>query len=139
LYHDSPYLGTAFVEDSNVYANGLYGATSQKNTVTKVSHASPEPEADPDMDVDAEGEPDLEIQADGKPYAFRQRSKVSYVQPTPLEEMREPPPRKNQSNGRAGGRKHGRKGPGWNTTGAELGRWMGDDSVCSPFIDFFHF
>jgi hypothetical protein len=105
----------------------------------EVSHASPEPEADPEMDIDAEGDPEPEIgnQGEGKPYSFRERSKVvNYTIPPALEEMHEPPPRKNQSNGRAGGRKHGRKGPGWNTTGAELGRWMGDDSVRSQFIDF---
>ncbi|KII83379.1 hypothetical protein PLICRDRAFT_148152 [Plicaturopsis crispa FD-325 SS-3] len=92
-------------------------------------------------DVDADGEPDegeveQEAEGDGKPYALRQRAKINYAIPPPLEDMR-PPPKPRSGGGRAGGGGHGggrnggRKGPGWSATGAELGRWMGmagDDS-----------
>lgn len=99
---------------------------------------SPEPEADPDADADADGEADGEGDADpepeqdGKPYALRQRTKINYAIPPPLEEMRPPPkPRSggNKSHGRSSNRP---KAPGWSATGAELSRWMGgggDDSV----------
>ena len=82
-------------------------------------------------DADAEGEPE-EQESDGKPYALRQRTKINYAIPPPLEEMKAPPP-KPRNAGRANGRSFGRsKAPGWSATGAELSRWMGggDDSVC---------
>lgn len=83
------------------------------------------------VDADAEGEPE-EQESDGKPYALRQRTKINYAIPPPLEEMRAPPP-KPRSGGRANGRAFGgrSKAPGWSATGAELSRWMGagDDSV----------
>ena len=95
-----------------------------------------------DGDVDAEGDADGdggEAEQDGKPYALRQRAKINYAIPPPLEEMR--PVAKGgagrRSGGAGGGRNGGgrpgaRRGPGWSATGAELGRWMGmpgDDSV----------
>lgn len=83
-----------------------------------------------DADADADGDQE-EQETDGKPYALRQRQKVNYAIPPPLEEMRAPPP-KPRSGGRSGGRYGGRnKPPGWSATGAELSRWMGggDDSV----------
>ncbi|KAJ6544212.1 hypothetical protein B0H19DRAFT_1169965 [Mycena capillaripes] len=101
------------------------------------------PDTHPDSDVDAEGElePDLEEEErqrqqeqeeeeeedDGRPYALRQRQKINYAIPPPLEEMTRPPPptRPPPSRKRT-------KGPGWSASGAELGRWMGmggnDDS-----------
>jgi ATPase family AAA domain-containing protein 2 len=82
-------------------------------------------------DADAEGEPE-EQESDGKPYALRQRTKINYAIPPPLEEMKAPPP-KPRSGGRSNGRGFGgrSKAPGWSATGAELSRWMGagDDSV----------
>ncbi|KAF8173780.1 hypothetical protein K438DRAFT_1849984 [Mycena galopus ATCC 62051] len=70
-----------------------------------------------------------EEEEDGRPYALRQRQKINYAIPPPLEEMTRPPPparpppsRKRTKNGP----------PGWSASGAELGRWMGmggnDDS-----------
>ncbi|KAJ7621654.1 AAA-domain-containing protein [Mycena polygramma] len=98
------------------------------------------PDTHPDSDVDAEGElePDLEEEPqereeeeeeeeDGRPYALRQRQKINYAIPPPLEEMSRPPAptRPPPSRKRT-------KGPGWSASGAELGRWMGmggnDDS-----------
>ncbi|KZT23205.1 AAA-domain-containing protein [Neolentinus lepideus HHB14362 ss-1] len=95
----------------------------------------PEPGPEPEMeaDLDAEGEIDVE-EKDGRPYALRQRAKINYAIPPPLEEMRAPSPKRAapratvRKNGGWGGRS---KPPGWSATGAELGRWMGmggDDS-----------
>ncbi|KAJ7165606.1 AAA-domain-containing protein [Mycena crocata] len=94
------------------------------------------PDTHPDSDVDAEGElePDLEEEReeeeeeeDNRPYALRQRQKINYAIPPPLEEMSRPP----QPARPAPSRKR-TKGPGWSASGAELGRWMGmggnDDS-----------
>jgi hypothetical protein len=87
----------------------------------------PEPEPEPEPDVDN----------DGKPYSLRQRQKINYAIPPPLEEMPRPPPKTNGNrNGGRGGLPKGRRGPGWSAGGAELGRWMGmgggDDSVGVP-------
>ena len=94
------------------------------------SDIEPEPEPEP------EHEPEEEV--DGGPYALRQRQKINYAIPPPLEDM--PKPSKNAA-GRNGGR-HGRAGAkgrtlGWSASGAELGRWMGmpgDDSVTIFFV-----
>lgn len=90
--------------------------------------------ADADAEADAEGDPD-EQENEGKPYALRQRAKINYAIPPPLEEMRAPPP-KPRSGGRSNGRSGRSKAPGWSATGAELSRWMGgggDDSVGLSF------
>ncbi|KAG6374992.1 AAA-domain-containing protein [Boletus reticuloceps] len=94
-------------------------------------HTSSDLEADADAegepDFDAEGEPDLEVQDDGRPYSLRQRVKINYAIPPPIEETKPPP--KNRPINRSGAR--ARRGPGWSATGAELSRWMGmpvDDS-----------
>lgn len=96
---------------------------------------TPEPEHEVfDDDADAEGEADQD-QGDGRPYALRQRAKINYAIPPPLEEMKPPSPkprRFGRTNSRGG---NGRtKVPGWSATGAELSKWMGggggDDSVC---------
>lgn len=95
-----------------------------------VTSPEPEPDADADGEADAEGDADPEPDNDGKPYALRQRAKINYAIPPPLEEMRPPPPkpRANRSH-----RSNRPKPPGWSATGAELSRWMGggggDDSV----------
>ncbi|EAU82409.1 ATPase with bromodomain-containing protein [Coprinopsis cinerea okayama7 len=65
--------------------------------------------------------PEPEDDNDGKPYAFRQRAKINYAIPPPIEEMKKPPP-KHGRNGYRGGKK---KGLGWSASGAELARWMG--------------
>lgn len=74
---------------------------------------------------------------DGRTYSLRQRAKINYAIPPPLEEMSAPPRGKaasnrvNGRNGLANGRRA--KPPGWSASGAELSRWMGglpgDDSV----------
>lgn len=95
-------------------------------------HTSSDLEADADAegepDFDAEGEPDLEVQDDGRPYSLRQRAKINYAIPPPIEETKPPP--KSRPPHRSGART--RRGPGWSATGTELSRWMGmplDDSV----------
>ncbi|CCM04953.1 uncharacterized protein FIBRA_07150 [Fibroporia radiculosa] len=103
----------------------------------EAAHTSSEVDADADADaegdIDAEVEVEPEPEQDGRPYALRQRTKINYAIPPPLEEMAIPSkPRP------GGGRHHGRntglgrsKAPGWSATGAELSRWMGgagDDS-----------
>ncbi|KAI0717585.1 hypothetical protein C8T65DRAFT_571662 [Cerioporus squamosus] len=90
----------------------------------------PEPDADADGEADGEGEGDAEPDNDGKPYALRQRAKINYAIPPPLEEMRPPPPKPRTN--KSFGRSNRPKVPGWSATGAELSRWMGggggDDS-----------
>ena len=96
---------------------------------------TPEPEHENfDDEADAEGDAD-QGEGEGKPYALRQRAKINYAIPPPLEEMKPPSPkprRFGRTNSRGG---NGRaKVPGWSATGAELSKWMGggggDDSVC---------
>lgn len=108
---------------------------------------APRTSSDVDADMDGEGDADADVDADGgdieqegKPYALRQRAKINYAIPPPLEEMRplpKPGGGRGKGNGaggtRTGGNRPGaRRGPGWSANGAELGRWMGmgaDDSV----------
>jgi len=95
-----------------------------------------------DMGVDVDGEGDAdEGEQEGRPYALRQRAKINYAIPPPLEEMRpisKAGGGRGGRNGGGGGGRNGaarpgaRRGPGWSASGAELGRWMGmpgDDSV----------
>ncbi|KAJ7062867.1 AAA-domain-containing protein [Mycena amicta] len=97
-----------------------------------------------DSDVDAEGEVEEDLgdmladaereeerhrqreldegeEDDGRPYSLRQRQKINYAIPPPLEEMTRPPPPSRP----APHRKKTKPGPGWSANGAELGRWMG--------------
>lgn len=97
-------------------------------------------EDDLDLALEPEPEPEPEDDNDGKPYALRQRQKINYAIPPPIEEMTRPPPKPANRNSNRGGPK-GRRGLGWSASGAELGRWMGmpgDDSVRAlPFaIDY---
>lgn len=88
-------------------------------------------EDDLDLALEPEPEPEPEDDNDGKPYALRQRQKINYAIPPPIEEMARPPPKPSNRNANRGGPK-GRRGLGWSASGAELGRWMGmpgDDSV----------
>lgn len=88
-------------------------------------------DAEGEPDFDAEGEPDLEVQDDGRPYSLRQRAKINYAIPPPIEEIKPPP--KGRPAHRSGAR--ARRGPGWSASGAELSRWMGmpvEDSVGGP-------
>lgn len=100
---------------------------------------APRTSSDLDVDADAEGEPDFDaevgpdVQDDGKPYALRQRAKINYAIPPPIEETKPPP--KSRPSHRGGART--RRGPGWSVTGAELSKWMGmpaDDSVGDPML-----
>ncbi|KAG6910179.1 hypothetical protein DXG01_012628 [Tephrocybe rancida] len=98
------------------------------------------PHTSSDLEPEPEPEPEPEEEGDGKPYALRQRQRINYAIPPPLEEMKKPPPK--PAMGRAGGRSNGggfhggvhgraKKNLGWSASGAELGRWMGmggDDS-----------
>ena len=105
------------------------------------SDLEPEPEPEP------EHEQEQEEEVDGRPYSLRQRQKINYAIPPPLEDM--PKPASKSTAGRNGGRNggyhgggHGRPGTkgralGWSASGAELGRWMGmpgDDSVTIFFV-----
>ena len=92
-----------------------------------------------DIGPDGEGDGE-EAEQEGRPYALRQRAKINYAIPPPLEEMKpvaKGGASRSARNGGGGGRNGGarpgaRRGPGWSATGAELGRWMGmpgDDSV----------
>ncbi|KAI1792573.1 AAA-domain-containing protein [Ganoderma leucocontextum] len=95
-----------------------------------VTSPEPEPDADADGEADAEGDVDQEPEQDGKPYSLRQRAKINYAIPPPLEEMR-PPPKPRPGGSRSHRNPNRPKAPGWSATGAELSRWMGgggDDS-----------
>ncbi|KAI0052664.1 AAA-domain-containing protein [Auriscalpium vulgare] len=88
------------------------------------------PEASSDIEVDGddgEVEVEVEVPVDGRPYSLRQRAKVNYAIPPPLEEIPSAPP-KPPGRGRAGGGRsdwNRKKGPGWSATGAELGQFLG--------------
>ncbi|KAI0368432.1 AAA-domain-containing protein [Pilatotrama ljubarskyi] len=107
------------------------GSADGDGSLDEAPATSPEPELDGDADGEADAEGDAEPDNDGKPYALRQRAKINYAIPPPLEEMRPPPPKPRPGASRSH-RNHGRpKPPGWSATGAELSRWMGaaaDDS-----------
>lgn len=135
--HDPPVRPRQPVKNDDGYVDE--GTEDSSDGSVSLDNA-PRTSSDLDADVDAEGEPDpdregeaeLEIEADGKPYALRQRAKINYAIPPPLEETK-PPPSKGRLGSR-GGAKNAKRGPGWSATGAELSRWMGipaDDSVCT--------
>jgi hypothetical protein len=93
-------------------------------------------DAEGDVEVNGDGEDEV-LPSDGKPYALRQRAKVNYAIPPPLDEIPFAPPK--PASGRQGGgrsnwnRSSTRKGPGWSANGAELSRFLGlpgEDSVC---------
>jgi hypothetical protein len=93
-------------------------------------------DAEGDVEVNGEGEDEV-LPSDGKPYALRQRVKVNYAIPPPLDEIPLAPPKPTSS--RHGGarsnwnRSGTKKGPGWSVNGAELSRFLGlpgEDSVC---------
>jgi ATPase family AAA domain-containing protein 2 len=126
------------------------GSADADGSFEDATRTSSEPEGDAELDAEgelvADADPDGDLEhgpeADGRPYALRQRAKINYAIPPPLEEMKAV---KNKSNGgRGGGRNahgghgsRGARGPGWSANGAELGRWMGitaDDSVSSILL-----
>lgn len=124
------------VHDADIYdpSSGDPDADGSMDDVPSSPDPEPEEDLDPIIEVDREEEAET-VPDDGKPYALRQRAKINYAIPPPLEEMRAPPP-KPKPGGRANGRGgfgNRRKGPGWSASGAELSRWMGapagDDSV----------
>lgn len=116
------------------------GSVDAEGSLDEAPQTSPEPElddADAEGELDADGEREHGPEQDGRPYALRERAKINYAIPPPLEEIR-PPPKPRSGGGRINGRNgFGRsKVPGWSATGAELSRWMGgggDDSVCTLF------
>ncbi|KAF7354684.1 AAA-domain-containing protein [Mycena sanguinolenta] len=87
-----------------------------------------EEEQERDRQREREREMEEEEEEDGRPYALRQRQKINYAIPPPLEEMTRPPPPARPPTSR----RRPKNGPGWSASGAELGRWMGmggnDDS-----------
>lgn len=109
-------------------ADGYVDTPSSGSGELSIDHAvlSPpasEPDADADVDADADAEGEQEEETAG--YALRKRQRVNYAIPPPLEDMRPPPPKPK------GGKKGGANRPrlGWSASGADLRRWMGDDSV----------
>ena len=125
---------TARNEEEDGYVDEPSSGTADgEGSMDEAPVTSPEPEPEPDADgeADAEGDADLEPEQDGKPYALRQRAKINYAIPPPLEEMR-PPPKPRPGGSRSHRNPNRPKPPGWSATGAELSRWMGgggDDSV----------
>ncbi|KAH9950116.1 AAA-domain-containing protein [Amylocystis lapponica] len=110
------------------------GSIDADGDFEEAPQTSPEPEDDADAEgeLDVDGDIEQEPEQDGRPYALRQRAKINYAIPPPLEEMRQPPKSRGnggRSNGRNGGGFGGgrSKVPGWSATGAELSRWMGGD------------
>ncbi|KIK79961.1 hypothetical protein PAXRUDRAFT_159899 [Paxillus rubicundulus Ve08.2h10] len=102
------------------------GSDDAEGSLDDAPRTSSDLEADvePDIDIDCV---DPDTQDNGKPYSLRQRAKINYAIPPPLEETKPAP--KSRPAGRGGAR--GKRGPGWSATGAELSRWMGmpaDDS-----------
>ncbi|KAI0269336.1 hypothetical protein BC834DRAFT_820278 [Gloeopeniophorella convolvens] len=93
---------------------------------------------DADGGIEVNGDPDGDdeiLPSDGKPYALRQRAKVNYAIPPPLDEIPSAPPKPNFGRGGGGrsnwNRSAAKKGPGWSANGAELSRFLGlpgDDS-----------
>ncbi|KAI0820715.1 AAA-domain-containing protein [Trametes gibbosa] len=120
-------------EDDGYVDEPSSGSADGDGSIDEALVTSPEAELEADADADGEGDADgdAEPENDGKPYALRQRTKINYAIPPPLEEMRAPAPRPRPATSRSH-RGHGRpKPPGWSATGAELSRWMGapaDDS-----------
>ena len=119
-------------EDIYVHNTSSAGSADADGSIDDAPHES----SDLELEPEPEPEPEPEEEGDGKPYALRQRQKINYAIPPPLEEMPKPPPK--QAGGRNGrsGQHHGKSGKGrglgWSASGAELGRWMGmggDDSV----------
>ncbi|KAL0063917.1 TAT-binding protein-like protein 7, AAA ATPase [Marasmius tenuissimus] len=108
-------------------------------------HTSPgSVDADGSFDEDAQGDTDVddleitmndtrpepeeeeEEPENGKKYSLRQRQRINYTIPPPLEDIPTAPPKSKPLGGRRPG---GRKGLGFSLNGAELGRLMGlDDS-----------
>ncbi|KAF9233614.1 hypothetical protein BU15DRAFT_79913 [Melanogaster broomeanus] len=78
----------------------------QKGSLEDAPRTSSDIEADIDAegepDIDGEGEPDLDVQDDGRPYALRERAKINYAIPPPLEEVKPAP--KSRPGGRGGAR-----------------------------------
>ena len=105
-----------------------------------VVHDDEDADAEGDVEVNGEGEDEV-LPSDGKPYALRQRVKVNYAIPPPLEDIPVAPPKLTSSRhggGRSNWTRSGlKKGPGWSANGAELSRFLGlpgEDSVCDvPF------
>ncbi|KAH0586853.1 hypothetical protein H2248_005697 [Termitomyces sp. 'cryptogamus'] len=121
-------------EEEDVYVdNPSSGASADADgSIDDAPHTSS------DLEPEPEPEPEPEEEADGRPYALRQRQRINYAIPPPLEELKKPPPKHNggRNGSRSNGAFHGglhrsKKSLGWSASGAELGRWMGinaDDS-----------
>ncbi|KAI0002912.1 hypothetical protein BJV74DRAFT_557600 [Russula compacta] len=103
---------------------------SMEDAVPEASSDLVDEDADAEGDVEVNGEGEDEVlPSDGKPYALRQRVKVNYAIPPPLEEIPVAPPKPTSSR-HGGGRSNwnrnaGKKVPGWSVNGAELSRFLG--------------
>jgi hypothetical protein len=127
-------------QEEDGYVDEEQSPSSPDGEFDDAPHTSEDLE-DADVDVDVDEGDGGEAEQEGKPYALRQRAKINYAIPPPLEEMRPVAKagggRAGRNGGGGGGRNGGarpgaRRGPGWSASGAELGRWMGmpgDDSV----------
>lgn len=120
-------------DEADDYVDEPDSSTGSADVSLDEAIGTSEHEDDLVVDGDAEGEPepDQEDGKDERPYALRQRAKINYAIPPPLEDMRPPSPKPRRL-GRTNSRVGGRKVPGWSASGAELSRWMGgagDDSV----------
>lgn len=128
-------LDDTYVDEPENSASGDESADDIAET-SELENGANDPE--PGAEADGEGEPD---DKSGKAYSLRQRSKVNYAIPPPIEEMAAPPPkpRSKGKNGRGFGGSRP-KAPGWSATGAQLDRWLGgagDDSVSRQYVLLF--
>jgi hypothetical protein len=132
---------TRDVEDADGYVDLDHANDSaddsMEDVVPEVSSdlvVNEEEDADGDIEVNGDGDDEV-LPSDGKPYALRQRAKVNYAIPPPLEDIPFAPPKltSGKSGGGRGNWNRLKKGPGWSANGAELSRFLGlpgDDSVC---------
>jgi hypothetical protein len=120
-------------DEADVYVDHPSSGADADGSLDDAVPTSSDGEGEGD-EQEQDGEGDVDADAEGRPYSLRQRAKINYAIPPPIEEMSRP--QKPKANGRGlGGARNGknRGKPGWSATGAELSRWMGmaggDDSV----------
>jgi ATPase family AAA domain-containing protein 2 len=132
--------GYVDVEQPNDSADDSMEDAMPEASSDLILHEDEDADAEGDVEVNGAGEDEV-LPSDGKPYALRQRVKVNYAIPPPLDEIPVAPPKPTSSRhggGRSNWNRSGtRKGPGWSANGAELSRFLGlpgEDSVCDiPF------
>ena len=92
------------------------------------------PQTSSDLEMEPDPDPEPEPEDDGKPYSLRQRQRINYAIPPPIEELPKSSQRQLAGRSNKGGWHggHKKRGLGWSASGAELSRWLripGDDSV----------